>query len=158
MPIIMKPSTLPAVFELKFKKWIDIISSLLILLFVYTAISKLIDFKTFQGQMYGQALPRLLASILIWTLPEFELITASLLLFERTRRIGLYISVVLMMLFTGYIILVLLHVFNQVPCSCGGVIQALGWKLHLVFNLFFLLLTFMGIYFTNRERRMIGAV
>jgi putative oxidoreductase len=133
---------------------IDIISFLFILLFVYTAMSKLLDFGHYKGQMYNQTLPHNVATVLIWTLPGIEIVTASLLLFETTRLSGLYLSGTLMFLFTGYITLVLLNYFGRVPCSCGGVIKALGWKLHLVFNLFFLLLSFLGIFIFNRERRL----
>ena len=129
---------------------------LLILLFVYTALSKLMDFQLFQSQMYNQTLPHGIATFLIWTLPGIELITGGLLFFENTRLYGFYLSSILMMLFTIYIGLVLLNFFDRVPCSCGGVIKALGWKLHFVFNIFFLLLSFIGIYITYRERRLVG--
>ena len=65
-------------------------------------------------------------------------------------------ALILMMLFTGYAGLVLAHYFGQVPCSCGGVLKNMGWTTHFVFNLFFLLLTAMGIYITYRERRRSG--
>ena len=133
----------------------QIIVFLLILLFVYTATSKLLDFGQFKVQMYNQTLPHVGVIILIWTLPPFEILTALLLLFQKTRLEGLYLSIFLMVLFTGYIILILLGYFGRVPCSCGGVIKTLGWKNHLLFNLFFLMLSFLGIFTTNRERRLI---
>lgn len=135
---------------------LQVVSALLILLFVYTALSKLQDFEQFKVQLYAQTLPHALATVLIWTLPELELITAALLFFERTRPVGLWISFALMVLFTGYIALVLLDFFGRVPCSCGGVIKTLGWKLHLVFNLIFLLLTILSIVLENGERRSNG--
>jgi hypothetical protein len=68
--------------------------------------------------------------------------------------VGFYLSALLLIIFTGYIALVLLNYFGRVPCSCGGVIRTLGWGLHLIFNVFFLLLSFLGIYLINRERRI----
>lgn len=135
---------------------IDIIAFLLILLFVYTAASKLMDFDKFQGQMHNQALPHWVATTSIWTLPEIELIVAFLLIFSLTRLAGLYASLLLMVVFTGYIGLVLLHVFSRVPCSCGGVLKVMGWKVHFFFNVFFLLLSYTGIVLMNRERRVGG--
>lgn len=135
---------------------VEIIRFLLILLFIYTAVSKLIDFNQFRTQMYNQTLPHWLSSVLIWTLPEIEIGAAILLLFERTRIAGFYLSTILMVLFTGYVGLALLHYFDRVPCSCGGVIKALGWKMHFLFNLFFLLLSVLGIYSAYRERSVIG--
>ena len=133
-----------------------IIQALLILLFIYTATSKLINFDQFAGEMYNQTLPHEVATVLIWTLPGIEILAAMLLLFERTQPVGYYLSAILLSLFTGYVSLVLLNFFSRVPCSCGGVIKALGWKMHLIFNLFFLLLSIRGIFITNRERRLPG--
>jgi putative oxidoreductase len=134
----------------------DIIAFLLILLFVYTAASKLMDFEKFKGQMHNQTLPHWLATTLIWTLPEIELIVAFLLIFSVSRLAGLYASLLLMAVFTGYIGLVLLHVFSRVPCSCGGVLKIMGWKVHFFFNLFFVAVIYTGIVFLNRERRVGG--
>jgi putative oxidoreductase len=139
---------------MKTKVTLDLIAALLILLFVYTAVSKWLDFEQFKMQLYSQALPRELATLLIWTLPGIELLTALLLLFERSRSFGFCVSACLMFLFTGYIALVLANYFGRTPCSCGGVIRALGWKAHLFFNIFFLLLSVSGIVFSNRERRI----
>jgi putative oxidoreductase len=135
---------------------IQLIAAALILLFLMTAISKLTDFSLFREQMYKQHLPHEAAKFLIWTLPGTELMVSGLLFFEQTRRYGFMASAVLMALFTGYITLVLTGFFSHVPCACGGVIKAMGWKLHLFFNFFFLLLSFLGIYLLNRERRIIG--
>ena len=137
---------------------LNVISALLVLLFVYTAVSKLLDFEEFKMQMYNQTLPHDVATALIWTLPGIEILTALLLLFERTKSFGFYLSGLLMLLFTGYVALVVLNYFGRVPCSCGGVIKALGWKMHLVFNFFFLLLTIPAIIIIYRERRTTGKV
>jgi len=135
---------------------IDAIASLLVLLFLYTAISKLLTFEEFKNQMHNQTVPVWMATGLIWTLPAFELITSVLLLFPKWRIAGFWISFLLLTLFTGYILLVLANYFGRVPCSCGGVLKQLGWKTHFGFNVFFLLLSFIGIYLTNRERRSVG--
>ena len=139
---------------MKSKLLIHVIAGLLILLFTYTAVSKLADFAAFSGQLYNQAFPRPLAALLVWTLPPIELIVAFALMTERFRLSGLWASLLLMILFTFYIALVLAGFFPRTPCSCGGVIKALGWKNHLLFNLFFLLISILGIIMTYRERRM----
>jgi putative oxidoreductase len=143
---------------MKSKTAIDLFSFLLILLYIYTAVSKLSDFTLFKRQMYAQTLPHWFATFLIWTLPELEILTAFLLLFKRTKVFGYSISFFLMTLFTGYILLVLLNYFGRVPCSCGGVIKALGWKMHLLFNFLFLLLSLTGILIIRKERRLIATI
>jgi putative oxidoreductase len=133
--------------------FIDITVFLLVLLWFYTASSKLIDFHRFRAQMHNQTIPKTLADILIYTLPTIEIGTALLLLFKKTRLAGLYLSATLMLLFTGYIGLILMNYFGRVPCSCGGVLQIMNWPTHFIFNLFYLLLTICGTYSVFRERR-----
>ena len=119
-------------------------SALLILLFVYAALSKLLDLPLFRGQLYNQSFPHQLADVLIIALPASELLTCGLLLLPTTRRYGLWLSALLLSLFTLYIVLVLLGFWSRVPCSCGGVLARLSWTQHLLFNLFFLVLSVMG--------------
>ena len=95
--------------------------------------------------MHNQPLPYTVASILIWGIPPLEIMISLLLVFEVTRLVAFYTSLVLMSLFTIYTIFILLHFFKYVPCSCGGVIRKLSWGEHLGFNLFFVALSLTGI-------------
>ena len=133
--------------------FIKIITFLLILLWVYTAASKLLNFSHFKVQMAAQMIPSQLSFFLVYTLPVVEIIAASLLFSPRTRLAGLYVSLMLMVLFTGYVGLVILNFYGRIPCSCGGVIGLFSWRVHFFFNLFFLLLTISGTYMVDRERR-----
>jgi hypothetical protein len=130
-----------------FKKqvMIECIVALLVMLFLYASISKFLDFKTFIDQMNNQPLPNSWTPFLVWGIPCLEIGISIALLFEYTRLLGLYASLILMILFTIYTSIVLFHFFPYVPCSCGGVIQKLTWRQHLVFNLFFVTLSVLGI-------------
>jgi hypothetical protein len=64
---------------------LDMIASLLVFLFVYTASDKLMDFGQFRVQMYHQAIPHRIARVLIYTLPGIEIITSILLMIPKTR-------------------------------------------------------------------------
>jgi hypothetical protein len=132
---------------------LNTVTLLLIFLFVYTASNKLMDFGQFKVQMHNQTIPHWMAQALIYSLPEIEIMVSVLLLIHKIRLLGFYIAFALMILFTGYAGLVLVNYFGHAPCSCGGVLKTMGWKTHFVFNLFFLLLTAIGIYITYRERR-----
>jgi len=79
------------------------------------------------------------------------MVIALALMFERTRLPGLIASFILMTLFTIYTGSVLLHFFAYVPCSCGGVIRKLSWPQHMVFNLFFVALSVLGIVLQRRK-------
>jgi hypothetical protein len=136
------------------KKIPEITSLLFILLFVYAAVSKLIDVENFSIQI-GQS-PILSANpkSIAWGVPTVELVIAGLLVFETTRIIGLYCCFGLMTLFTVYIILAS-RFSDYVPCSCGGVIQNLSWNQHLVFNIVFVLLGLAGVIFSFRNETKI---
>lgn len=120
---------------------IEIITALLVLLFLHTALSKFMDFSGFKHDLDNQPFPATFTPFLKWFIPITELWIVAMLLFEKTRTIGLYASLILMSVFTLYTALVLFHVFAYVPCSCGGVVKYLSWSQHLVFNLFFVGLT-----------------
>lgn len=124
---------------------LESISALLIMLFLYASISKFLDFRKFIGEMNNQPFPNYLTPFLVWAIPTSEIVISLALIFERTRLVGLYASLVLMSLFTIYAAAILLHFFAYVPCSCGGVISKLSWRQHLVLNLFFVTLSITGI-------------
>lgn len=123
-----------------------LIVSLLVLLWIYTAVSKISDLQQFQTEIYNQNFSRTVASILLWMIPISETTAAILLLLPKTRLIGLILSAVLMLVFTIYIGLVLLNYYDRTPCSCGGVLKELGWNAHFYFNLFFLAISLIGTY------------
>lgn len=131
---------------------IEWISCLLILLFLYTGVSKLIDFKGFVQDMHNQPFPSWLKMSIVWALPAVEIIVPISLIFDRSRRAGLYASLVVMVVFTIYTAAVLLDFFGYTPCSCGGVIRTLSWKQHLLFNLFFTGLSLWGIVLYAKKK------
>jgi hypothetical protein len=136
---------------MKRKIIIEIISSLLILLFLYASVSKWLAFKLFIGEMNNQPFPNWLTPFLVWSIPFIEVIIAIGLIFEKTRVPAFYASLFLMLAFTIYSVAILLHAFKYIPCSCGGVIRKLTWPQHLFFNLFFVGISLVGIYLKKRE-------
>jgi hypothetical protein len=136
---------------MKRKIIIEIISSLLILLFLYASVSKWLAFKTFIGDMNNQPFPNWMTPYLVIIIPVLEVLIAIGLIFEKTRVPALYASFVLMMAFTIYTVAVLSHAFKYVPCSCGGVIKKLTWPQHLFFNLFFVAISLLGIWLKKRD-------
>jgi len=133
----------------------DIISALFILLFVYTSITKLIEHESFRTILSQSPLIGINATILSWVLPILELITAALLFFPAMRKWGFASSFMLMMLFTCYIIYMILFA-RDLPCSCGGVISAMTWPEHLIFNIFFTALAAIALRLTLRNKLFIA--
>ncbi|WP_205512343.1 MauE/DoxX family redox-associated membrane protein [Longitalea arenae] len=136
---------------MKRKIIIEIISSLLILLFLYASVSKWLAFKLFIGEMNNQPFPNWMTPLLVWSIPIIEVLIAIGLIFERTRVPSLYASFFLMLAFTVYTVAILLHAFKYIPCSCGGVIRSLSWPQHLFFNLFFVGISLLGIILKKRD-------
>ncbi|AYD47402.1 MauE/DoxX family redox-associated membrane protein [Arachidicoccus soli] len=121
------------------------ISTLLILLWIYAAGSKLAEYTIFKDQLARQPLPSWSIPLLAWALPLIELVAVALLSFQQTLCKGFFLSFLLMFAFTVYIGLGLAHVYDKIPCSCGGILGKIKWKGHLIFNIFFLLLSLAGL-------------
>lgn len=118
---------------------IDAICWLYILLFVYAAVSKLIDYEHFTIEIAKSPLLGALANIVPISVIAVELFASVLLLLNKYRFWGLAIAFALMVSFTIYIVIIL-NWSSFIPCSCGGILSDLGWWEHLAFNLIFLLL------------------
>lgn len=129
------------------KTVVDIISSLFIVLFVYTAVSKWLNFDAFQAVISQSPLIGSFAPVVAWFLPVLELMVAALLVFPTVRKMGLYGAFILMVVFTCYISYMLLF-SPHLPCSCGGVIQYLSWRTHLLFNAIWIVLALIAIQLT----------
>jgi putative oxidoreductase len=130
-------------------------TALLILLFVYAAVSKLAAFQVFRFQLYRQAIPKNIADVLLYFLPISELSVVLLLFIQRTCFAGLLFTLALLLLFTGYIALTVLHFWNSYPCSCGGILGHMPWRVHLVFNITFLIINIAAIRLHLEERRAV---
>ncbi|WP_089834052.1 MauE/DoxX family redox-associated membrane protein [Chitinophaga filiformis] len=121
-----------------------------ILLFVYTAASKFIDYENFRAVIGQSPLITRFAPVLAVVVPIAEIVIALLLVMPRYRRAGLYASFAIMTLFTVYIV-VLLTLSEKIPCSCGGVISQMSWTQHLYFNIVFMLLALLGMWLYTKQ-------
>lgn len=128
---------------------IEIIAALLILLFLYAAFSKLLEFRTFVAELDEHPLFRDRAVSIAVLIPAVEILTAVCLFIPATRRWGLWESLALMSVFTLYIG-AMLAFDSHLPCSCGGVLQQLSWKQHFIFNIGFMLLALGGVLLQRR--------
>jgi hypothetical protein len=134
------------------KLLLEILSALLVFLFIYTSISKLLDYDTFRRQLGQSPFITLYAPVIAWALPVGELIIAGFLLFARTRLIGFYLSFFLLSLFTFYLV-AMLRLSYFIPCSCGGVLQHLSWNAHIVFNIIFVIFSTIGVLLQDKHEQ-----
>src|SRR5690606_34972825 len=78
-----------------------------------------------------------------------EILIAILLTIPKYRIPALYVAFTLMVMFTAYIYIIL-NYSDFVPCSCGGVLEKLSWTQHFIFNLFFIVLAAVAVFFADR--------
>lgn len=133
---------------------VEIICLLYILLFVYAAGSKFLEFQNFQAQLGQSPLLSAYTAFISYSVLAVEFVIALFLALPKTRFVGLLSSFALMVMFTAYII-VILNYASFVPCSCGGILEDLGWKEHLIFNVFFTFLAAIACLIISKHKRRI---
>ena len=122
-----------------------IASTVLILLWTYTGLDKLIRFDESRKAFHNQTFPGDLAEVLAFVIPISELLIALLLLFSVTRWWGYLSSILLLTVFTTYVGLIWVGAFPRVPCNCAGILEILGWAEHFVLNLGFIGVAVWGL-------------
>jgi hypothetical protein len=132
---------------------VNIICWLFILLFVYAAVSKLLDFENFKMQTGQSPLISAFAGWVVWLLPLVELIIAAGLSFERLKIPSMFAAFSLMVMFSAYIFIIL-NYSSSVPCSCGGILEKMGWREHLWFNLAFVLLAVAALWLLTTQKQL----
>lgn len=125
---IIKPSTITEMAVVLFA-----------ILFLYTGISKLIDYTVFKEQLAASPILATVSGLIAASLPFLEFLVVILLLVPRWRLKGFFAAFALMSLFTIYIIGLFLF-DKEMPCSCGGIISLLSWEQHIFLNCFFIAL------------------
>jgi uncharacterized membrane protein YphA (DoxX/SURF4 family) len=123
---------------------LEIIRWSLLTLFLYAAVTKLLSYEKFKVQLGQSPLLTEQAYWVAWAVPALEIVIVLMLAIPALQLLALYASYSLMVMFTTYIIIIT-RFSPYVPCSCGGVLQKLGWTEHLVFNIVFVVLAAIAI-------------
>ena len=105
------------------------ITSLLILLFVFIATSKIYEQDAFRFVFTTSPLINSVLSVVAW---------------------GLWSSLIVTLLFTLYISYMLAFASHH-PLSYGGVFKTLKWNHQLIFNVVFTVLALCGLWLHRRE-------
>lgn len=129
----------------------EIIALLYVCLMLYTALHKLIDYNLTREQMAMMPLLTPIAAVMVWLLPTTEIVIAALLFIPRTRIAGLKVVTALMIFFCLYIIYMMLY-HEELPCSCGGLLEILSWPQHLIFNGAFIALGLIALAFSRNKQ------
>lgn len=117
----------------------DLVAGIFIILFTYTAVNKLKDYATFGIALRQSPVLQPYAGFVLIAVPVAKLVAVILLVFSMTRKAGLYISWILMCMFSAYISYLLIFV-PVLPCNCGGIWKSMSWKTQLTVNLMLLII------------------
>lgn len=136
---------------------LQISTCFLLLLYTYTGFHKL-----YEQPLFRRTLSKVLsgyngAATLAWVIPTLELVVVLLLFFESSRKAGLYASLLLLLVFTLYLLYMVLFVAD-LPCSCGGVLNKMSWKQHIWFNLFFIALNVLGLFALRKQQQAVNNI
>lgn len=131
--------------------WIPrVVRLIYVFLFTYTGYSKLNDIESFTKGIRKVPFFGNYPEAIGWGIPILELILAigMILPFRKAQRISFKVSIILMGVFTLYLLLMITLVKEKL-CHCGGVIGSLGWTEHLIFNSILLLMGWWTIRKNN---------
>lgn len=122
----------------------EIIIFLLVLLWAYTFASKIFDFDTFRRQIKGAYILSAGGAILAYLLQATHLGIIILLVNKNWRKAGLLVSLIILVIYTTYLIYVLKFA-PSIPCSCISLMSGMNWNDQLYFNFIALAFNLTGL-------------
>lgn len=129
---------------------VGIVSYLYVFLFIYAAVTKLLDYHDFSIKIGQSPILSAFAAYVALGVPIIELIIAAGLCIPKWRVTALFAALCLMTSFTVYIFIIL-NFSSFVPCSCGGILEKLGWNEHLFFNLIFVIMALVSLVMSKNR-------
>ncbi|WP_333865565.1 MauE/DoxX family redox-associated membrane protein [Sphingobacterium sp.] len=123
-----------------------VLRAVMILFWVYVGIEKFWQLSAFHIALQQQPVISILAPILFWLLPLLEISIGALLGLpaRRLQHWGWIASTIMITLFSIYIALGVLDVYDKKPCMCTSFLSHISWTAHLIFNLLILGLSLAG--------------
>lgn len=127
---------------------VQLIAACLIIILGYAALTKITAIPRYAYVLSLAPITEYFPFVFAYGIPIGELLISILLFFPATRKIGLYASLVALMLFTVYIIS--LFIFSkELPCNCGGLLEQLTWPQHVALNMILIVLNIIAIRYSN---------
>ena len=130
-----------------------VITFLLTVLFFYAATVKALDYSRFIDSM-GQSplLVHFSKPLLAPVILGLEYMAALLVNIPAMRKAGMYLSFFIMLTFSLYLSM-LYFFFDNIPCSCGGILGNMSYPVHIGFNVFFTLLALYGVLLSGKSQK-----
>lgn len=134
---------------------ISVIAAVLLAIFVYTALNKLIQSQHFYIVLRSSPWLASFAGQLAWIIPVTELLLAAGLFIRPLRAAALLLSALVLLFFTLYVAAMLL-LSPQLPCGCGGIFETLSWPQHLLVNLLLTGLAFIAWHLERKNKTAVA--
>lgn len=128
----------------------DIIVLFFMVLFVYTGVAKITETNLLTDKLSYSPILGPFAGVVDWSFSIGEILLAIVLFIPRLRLKALYTTLGLMSLFTSYVV-ALLFIDDHLSCSCGGIIEELSLKQHVLFNSACVILSAIAIVVEKRQ-------
>lgn len=124
---------------------------MLIIFMSYVFANKMFNVSAFQMNIFktgifGEQLSNLLAYFVL--IIEF----ATIILLLISKKIGLNFLAILLLIFTLYIS-ILFYLNRYEVCGCGGILNGLSYKIHLLINIILIVLVFLSKNFMNYQKK-----
>jgi hypothetical protein len=140
---------------MKRQQLLAIIVLLLSLLFVYATGAKAFAYDRFVSDLGKSPLLQsfINESTLAKSVLGMEFLTVVLLHIPSTKKWGLYAAFIQLLVFTGYLSALYLF-YPHSACACNGILGAVTYPAHLIFNGVCTLVALLGIMvFNNLKKR-----
>ncbi len=112
---------------------LQVLTFALLCLWIYVGSKKVFTYTEFRASMIRQPFADQYGIVLSYILPAVELATGILFIFEGTKRLGFWATLILMLIFSSYVILALRDTWGSIPCDC--ILEfPISWKAHLWVN------------------------
>jgi hypothetical protein len=106
---------------------LETMTCLLVLLWLYTGLDKLVDYKSYWHSMCLQIFPRSVLKIIVPVVPIVELGIGLLFFRPKWRGYAYVSSLLLLVSFTIYVALIYFGYFPKRPCACAGLFEKMSW-------------------------------
>ncbi|WP_271765550.1 MauE/DoxX family redox-associated membrane protein [Aquimarina algiphila] len=125
-----------------------------ILFFAYTGFYKVLHLDAFKFNIARTAVfPEYFINIIPYGVIALEFTVIFFLMYKK--KTGVILFAISMLVFSIYIILLYKYGRYEV-CGCGGVLNGLEFKYHLIINIIFLLLALSVIYLNHKIKTNYG--
>jgi hypothetical protein len=122
----------------------EILSSAMVIMWCYGATKKIIKHDRFNAEISWFPLISNVATFISYAFPALLLITSVLITINKTRLLGLYISLGILAILNAYLFSVV-RFAEKVPCSCSGIWDNIEWNGQMIINLVFIVINVVAI-------------